>query len=86
MAQQTATSTLIKELMAFDNSNNDDKNYYEFKIPIIAFMTLITSAMELEKEQHKNTWEDSRIESKGDDFIGKEKTFKEYYNENYGTK
>jgi hypothetical protein len=45
---------------------------------------IIAKVLAMEKEQHKNTWEDSRIESKGDDFIGKEKTFKEYYNETYG--
>jgi hypothetical protein len=85
MAQQTATSTLIKELMAFDNSNNDDKNYYEFKIPIIAFMTLITSAMELEKEQiedafHAGKWNGYEY-AKGESEI---KDAAEYYNETYG--
>ncbi len=41
-------------------------------------------AKAMENMQHRNTWEDSRIESKGDDYIGKEKTFEEYYKETYG--
>ena len=41
-------------------------------------------AKAMEKEQHDNTWIDSRLECKGDDYIGKEKTFEQYYNETYG--
>jgi hypothetical protein len=40
----------------------------------------------MEMRQHENTWIDSRIEIKGDDYIGKEKSFEEYYNETYTTK
>ncbi len=80
MAQQTATSTLIKELMAFDNSNNDDKNYYEFKIPIIAFMTLITSTMKLNKEQIINAAADHCYPT-----CESARTYAEqYYNKTYG--
>lgn len=41
-------------------------------------------AKQMEKEQHYDTWTDSRIECKGDDYVGKEKTFEQYYNETYG--
>jgi hypothetical protein len=45
---------------------------------------IIEQAKEMEKEQHINTWIDSRVEYQGDDYIGKEKTFEQYYNETYG--
>jgi hypothetical protein len=41
-------------------------------------------AKQMEKEQHDNTWVDSRIEYNGDDYIGQGKTFEQYYNETYG--
>lgn len=52
--------------------------------PLYTKNELIQIAKEMEEEQHENTWTDSRVECKGDDFIGKEKTFKQYYNETYG--
>ena len=45
---------------------------------------LVEQAKQMEKEQHDNTWVDSRIEDRGEGFIGKEKTFKQYYSETYG--
>jgi hypothetical protein len=45
---------------------------------------IIEQAKEMEKGQHDNTWIQSRIEYQGDDYIGKEKTFEQYYNETYG--
>lgn len=41
-------------------------------------------AKTMHKEEHENTWIDSRIEDKGNDYIGKQKSFNEYYNETYG--
>jgi hypothetical protein len=41
-------------------------------------------AKEMEKNQHANTWDDSRVEDKGDNYIGKQKSFNDYYNEKYG--
>jgi hypothetical protein len=38
----------------------------------------------MEKEQHSDTWIDSRVFDKGDDYIGKTKSFDQYYNETYG--
>lgn len=40
-------------------------------------------AKEMEKQQHSETWDNSLIENKGDNYIGKEKSFEEYYNENF---
>jgi hypothetical protein len=39
---------------------------------------------EMEKEQHANTWDDSRVEDKGDNYIGKQKSFNDYYEQTYG--
>lgn len=43
-------------------------------------------AKQIEKLQHYNTWTDSRIECKGDDYVGIEKTFEQYYNETFKPK
>jgi hypothetical protein len=48
------------------------------------YIELKRQAKEMEKEQQKNTWEDSRLEDKGDNYIGKQKSFEDYYNETYG--
>jgi hypothetical protein len=39
---------------------------------------------EMEKMLHSDTWEESRIEDKGDNYIGKQKSFDDYYTETYG--
>lgn len=59
----------------------DEMNEGQFAM---AYDELIEQAKQMEKEQHDNTWVDSRIEYNGDDYIGKEKTFEQYYNESYG--
>lgn len=46
-------------------------------------LSLIEQALQMEKEQHADTWLDSRLEDKGDNYIGKEKSFEQYYNETY---
>ncbi len=71
MKQQTAVEWLIEQLQAPCRT-----------IP----SHIIEQAKQMEMRQHENTWIDSRIEIKGDDYIGKEKSFEEYYNETYTTK
>ena len=44
----------------------------------------ILQAKEMEKEQHENTWDDSRLEDMGDNYIGKQKSFNDYYEQTYG--
>jgi hypothetical protein len=46
--------------------------------------SIIEKAKEMENNQHANTWDDSRVEDKGDNYIGKQKSFNDYYNEKYG--
>jgi len=48
-------------------------------VPVIFYK----KAKSLQKQQHYDTWHDSRLYQKGEDYIGKEKTFEEYYNETY---
>ena len=57
---------------------------FEWSSSRAAFEAL-QQAKETEKGQHINTWIQSRIEYQGDDYIGKEKTFEEYYNETFKT-
>jgi hypothetical protein len=45
---------------------------------------IFNQAKEMQKKQHANTWDDSRVEDKGDNYIGKQKSFNDYYNETYG--
>jgi len=40
--------------------------------------------VDVEKKQHANTWDDSRVEDKGDNYIGKQKSFNDYYEQTYG--
>ena len=49
-----------------------------------AYREECNKAKDMEANQHSETWDDSRIEYKGDDYIGKEKSFSEYYQETYG--
>jgi hypothetical protein len=48
------------------------------------FIPLFYQAEAIEKEQHANTWDDSRVEDKGDNYIGKQKSFNDYYEQTYG--
>ena len=45
----------------------------------------LEEAKEMEKEQHANTWDDSRVEDKGDNYVGKQKSFNDYYEQTYGS-
>ena len=47
---------------------------------------LLEQALQMEKEQMEDVWHDSRVEDFGDDYIGKQKSFNEYYNETFKTK
>ena len=39
---------------------------------------------QLEREQHGDTWLDSRVSYFGDVYIGKKQTFEQYYTQTYG--
>ena len=43
-------------------------------------------AKAMHKQEQENTWYDSRIEEiMGDNYIGKQKSFEQYYKETYGS-
>lgn len=44
---------------------------------------LYEQAKAMEQEQHSNTWTDSRTYHNGDDYIGKQVSFEDYYNKTY---
>jgi hypothetical protein len=72
MAQQTAVDWLVQQL----------KTIYDIDIERLS---VTDKSKQMEEEQHHNTWLDSRIEnSDGYGYLGKEKTFDQYYNETYG--
>jgi hypothetical protein len=86
MAQQTAVEWLIENLMKLDKELDGRRKNEDATVLKLNPTKIFERAKQMEEEQHGNTWFDSRIECKGDDFIGKEKTFKEYYNETFGDK
>jgi len=69
--KQTAVEYLINELTMLGHN---------FKL----YKKEIQIAKQMEKEQHNDTWTDSRIEDKGDDYLGKQLSFEEYYNRTFG--
>jgi hypothetical protein len=70
--KQTAVQTLVEQLRFTHKEAYND--LYE----------VIQQALEMEKEQHDNTWLDSRTSYHEDDYIGKQQSFNEYYTETYG--
>jgi hypothetical protein len=52
--------------------------------PHLSVDEIYDKAKEMQKKQHANTWDDSRVEDKGDNYIGKQKSFNDYYEETYG--
>jgi hypothetical protein len=51
-----------------------------------AFIEGFKLAKQMEKQQMEDVWHDSRVEDFGDNYIGKQKSFNDYYNETYNTK
>jgi hypothetical protein len=72
-----------KKVSAVEWLEQEYKKWYRKGNPII--LKLIKQAKQMEEKQHENTWVDSRIEMKGDgyNYIGKEKTFEEYFKQEY---
>jgi len=72
MSKQTAVEWLQHQL------NLTGKTHF------FSLRELIEQALQIEKEQHEDTWLDSRVELPGYGLISKSKSFEEYYNETYG--
>ena len=47
---------------------------------------ILLQAKAMHKQELLDTWEDSRIEYMGDDYISEIKSFDDYYNETFNTK
>ena len=75
MKQQTAVNWLVDQIKSDQNQK---------ALSASEWMEVIEQAKQMEKQQHDNTWVDSRIEDRGEGFIGREKTFEQYYTETYG--
>jgi hypothetical protein len=76
MKTQTAVEWLIKNIETLVNNGYNFHPKYE--------EDLIEKAKQMEWEQLSDTWTDSRIEDQGDDYIGEQMTFEQYYNETFG--
>ena len=72
MSKQTAVEWLLWELTKV--------GYLPDGLP----EAIHNKAKAIEREQHGDTWLDSRVELLGDGLISKPKSFEEYYNETYG--
>ena len=71
MKQQTAVEWLVNQVEDFIGL-----------IPV----DIIEKAKAMEEKQHENTWIEGQSCNMPDTYIGKEKTFQQYYNETYGPK
>ncbi len=85
MSKQTAVDWLIEQLISLDKELDGRRKNEDATVLKVNPTKLYEQAKEMERKQHENTWIDSRIEIKGDgyNYIGKEKTFEEYYNKTY---
>jgi hypothetical protein len=71
--KKTAVQTLLIKMFGDNWPNNPN------------FNDMVDEVLELEKKQHEDTWLTGRIEMLSDDYIGREKTFKEHFSQTYGT-
>ena len=66
---------------------NNLKSHFEHDGDLLEAVNMsFEQAKAMHKEKLLDTWEDSRIEYMGDDYIGKTKSFDDYYNETFNTK
>jgi len=70
--KQTAVDWLVDQV----------ENFNCMKLGLIP-SNIIEKAKQMEKQQISDTWVDSRISDKGDVYLGKQKSFEEYYKETY---
>ena len=70
---QTAVEWIIQQLPPGYRNN---RHWYK----------IIEQAKKMEREQHGDTWLDSAASYYGDDYIGKQQTFDQYYTLTYGTR
>ena len=76
--KETSIQWLMSQAVNWARNTNSGNDIVEFP------KGAINQAKEMEKEQHANTWDDNRVEDKGDNYIGKQKSFNDYYEQKYG--
>ena len=79
MKKQTAVSWLEKRADEREKNNPNEHFYWHLR----ELQKDFEQAKEMEKQQHSETWDNSLIENKGDNYIGKEKSFEEYYKDTF---
>lgn len=72
MSKQTAVEWLVDKLKSQGLLIGEPDN-----------LVAVNKAKEMQKEQMENVWHDSRIEDFGDEYIGKQKSFNDYFNETF---
>jgi hypothetical protein len=77
--KQTAVEWLIEKV----NGQSTGLGMYGMNVRIDIPADIIQQAKEIEKEQMIDVWDESRSEYMGDNYIGKEKSFEDYYNETF---
>lgn len=82
MSKQTAVEFYAKGLENLQ-CNSLEKNDYEIAKQK---QRLFEKAKQMEKQQMEDVWDDSRVEDFGDNYIGKQISFNDYYNETFKTK
>ena len=84
--EETLEETPNNEEQMSNNKQQTTVEWIEQEMlkPNLSMKEILNQAKEKEKNQHANTWDDSRVEDKGDNYIGKQKSFNDYYNEKYG--
>lgn len=88
--KQTVIDIALEQIyQAIVKSKNPDaltKRTGEYRIGLRKAMDILSELKEMEKEQMRDVWDESRSEYMGDNYIGKEKSFEDYYNEIFNTK
>ena len=80
--KQSSVEWLVNQLIDKSEYKDLPNNYFLMSDKDID--EIIEQAKAMHKEEHEETWIDAKIEDKGDDYIGKEMTFQQYYKKTYG--
>ena len=77
MAQQTALQQLIEWAISLKYNSQQCTDW-------ICIKEKAEELLQMEKEQHYNTWLTAQMNYPDEDYIGIAETFEKYYNETYG--
>ena len=74
--KQTAVEWLIDNWIKFNDIDIELDDFANLR-------PLLKQAKQMEWQQMENVWDDSRIEDFGDEYIGKQTSFNDYYNQTF---